>query len=59
MTQLAQENPQLLSLKSQREDPLDALQGVLASMRFGVVTLVVHDSRIVQMEITEKKRFQG
>ena len=39
------------------EEAIDALREVLASMRFGAVALTVHDSRIVQMEVTEKRRF--
>jgi len=32
------------------------VQGQVESMRFGVVQIVVHDSRVVQIERTEKLR---
>lgn len=54
---MARKNHEELSLKPQPDDPLEALRSVLQSMRYGAVTVVVHDSRIVQMEVTEKKRF--
>lgn len=34
---------------------LDAIQ----ELRFGTVEIVVHDSRIVQVEVSEKHRFDG
>jgi hypothetical protein len=33
------------------------VQGQVEAMRFGVVQIVVHDSRVVQIERTEKLRF--
>lgn len=36
---------------------LAALQAALARRRFGVVQLIVHDGRIVQLDVTEKQRF--
>lgn len=39
------------------DDPLDAVRDALQTMRYGAIALTVHDSRIVQMEVTEKRRF--
>ena len=33
------------------------LKGIIEALKFGTVTIKVHDSRIVQVEITEKRRF--
>lgn len=39
------------------EDPLQAIREALRRLRFGTISLTVHDARIVQIDITEKKRF--
>ena len=41
-----------------RESWLDAVCGQVKSLRFGVVQIVVHDSRVVQIEKTEKIRLE-
>ena len=38
---------------------LEALAPWVASLRFGVIQLVVHEARVVQMERTEKASFAG
>ena len=38
---------------------LEALAPWVASLRFGVIQLVVHEGRVVQMERTEKVRLAG
>lgn len=38
---------------------IDALTPWVASLRFGVIQLVVHEGRVVQMERTEKVRLTG
>jgi hypothetical protein len=38
---------------------LEALAPWVASLRFGVIQLVVHEGRVVQMERTEKVRLGG
>lgn len=40
-------------------DWLDAVQKQIRSLRFGVVQIVVHDSRVVQIDWTEKLRFDS
>lgn len=36
---------------------IDAVRSALEQLRFGSITLTVHDARVVQLDITEKKRF--
>lgn len=36
---------------------LDAIRQALEGMRFGAITITVHDARIVQLDVTEKRRF--
>jgi hypothetical protein len=37
----------------------ERLRALLAGMKYGTVQIVVHDGRIVQIERTEKFRFDG
>lgn len=44
---------------TQRPDILasiDKVRGVLEGLRFGSITLTVHDARVVQIDVTEKTR---
>lgn len=38
-------------------DPLRLVQDALGRLRFGGIQLTVHEGRLVQIEITEKRRF--
>lgn len=38
---------------------LDKVRTVLDGLRFGSITLTVHDARVVQIDVTEKTRFSG
>jgi hypothetical protein len=40
-------------------DPLEVVRQALARIRYGAVHLTVHDGRLVQIDITEKRRFEG
>ena len=42
----------------QSESWLEVVRGQVASLRFGVVQIVVHDARVVQIEKTEKIRIE-
>ena len=49
-----------------RPGPLDAIDEALlvvrekaASVRFGTITLTIHEGRLTQLEVTEKRRFGG
>jgi hypothetical protein len=35
---------------------LDMVSEALARLRFGAINLVVHDGKVVQIDVTEKKR---
>lgn len=36
---------------------VEAIRSALQDLRFGSITLTVHDARVVQLDITEKRRF--
>lgn len=42
-----------------RQDWLELIAGWVASLRFGVIQMVVHDSQVVQIERTEKNRLNA
>jgi hypothetical protein len=49
-----------------RTQPLKALEEALRvvrekadSVRFGTITLTIHEGRLTQLEVTEKRRFGG
>jgi hypothetical protein len=44
------------SVPATREAWLETVRSQMESLRFGVVQIVVHDSRVVQIERTEKVR---
>jgi hypothetical protein len=35
---------------------IEKVRGVLEDLRFGSITLTVHDARVVQIDVTEKTR---
>ena len=39
------------------EETLQIIRETLGRLRYGTITLTVHDARIVQLDITEKRRF--
>ena len=47
-----------VAAKSGSEEWLEAVRRQVGSLRFGVVQVVVHDSRVVQIEKTEKIRLE-
>ena len=58
--------PDALSPKSKScppSTPIDAalatIREYLENVRFGSIALTIHDGRIVQLEVTEKKRLAG
>jgi hypothetical protein len=38
---------------------IDKVRGVLEALRFGSITLTVHDARVVQIDVTEKTRLHA
>jgi len=58
--------PDLLSAKPGRgvaaasvEAALATIRDHLETIRFGSIALTIHEGRIVQLEVTEKRRFAG
>jgi len=45
--------------KQSSADWLELVREKVESLRFGFVQIVVHDSRVTQIERTEKTRLQG
>lgn len=39
------------------ERSVAAVRSALEALRFGSITLTVHDARVVQLDVTEKTRF--
>ncbi|MFM7027461.1 MAG: YezD family protein [Chakrabartia sp.] len=42
---------------AKRPEGLQLVEEALARLRFGVINLTVHDGKLVQLDITERKRF--
>jgi hypothetical protein len=42
---------------SQIEDALAAVRDYLQKLKFGSIAITVHEGRIVQFDVTEKRRF--
>lgn len=43
----------------QLEVSIASVRDALSGLRFGNVSLTVHEGRVVQIDVTEKKRFQA
>lgn len=54
----AQQNEDDLAANANDQQWLETVRRQVGSLRFGVVQVVVHDSRVVQIEKTEKIRFE-
>lgn len=44
---------------SQGEQPIEIVRRSLEALRFGAIQLTVHEGRVVQIDITEKRRFSA
>lgn len=42
----------------QLEENIATVREALKNLRYGNIALTVHDGRVVQIDVTEKKRFQ-
>lgn len=55
------QNPQSSSNSSQLnarpDEAIEAIRNALETLKFGAIALTVHDARVVQLEVTEKRRF--
>ncbi|MDR7102896.1 YezD family protein [Croceicoccus sp. BE223] len=38
-------------------EQIDAIVEALSHLRFGVIQLTVHDGRLMQLDVTERRRF--
>lgn len=43
----------------QMSEPLRTVLDALNSLRFGAIQLTVHDGKLVQVDVTERKRFNS
>jgi hypothetical protein len=54
------EEPSATAAASGSNDPvIDAIRSALENLRYGHVALTIHEGRIVQLDVTEKKRFSS
>ncbi|WP_395334403.1 YezD family protein [Novosphingobium sp. BL-8H] len=44
--------------EKQLEENIATVREALQNLRYGNISLTVHDGRVVQIDVTEKKRFQ-
>lgn len=44
-------------LAGSNPDPIQHIREALARLRFGAIQLTVHEGKLVQIEVTEKRRF--
>ena len=42
-----------------REEAINLIVDALGRLRFGAINLTVHEGKLVQVDITERKRFQS
>ncbi len=54
MTNHAEDPPRASDLLLERS--LEAIRQALTGLRFGTVTITVHEGRVVQIDVTEKHR---
>lgn len=58
MTDIKNERPEAPSAASFPE-PVRAVLDALAKLRFGAIQLTVHEGKLVQVDVTERKRFSN
>lgn len=46
----------LAAVPAQPDEALAAIREYLQRLRFGAIAITVHDGRIVQLDVTEKRR---
>lgn len=45
--------------KTSFPEPIRAVLDALAKLKFGAIQLTVHDGKLVQVDVTERKRFSN
>ena len=48
--------PQPLAVPAQADEAIAAIRESLQRLRFGAIAITIHDGRIVQLDVTEKRR---
>ena len=51
--QIVAQDPSAAALQA----PLDVVLDALSRIRYGAIQLTVHDGRLVQVDVTERRRF--
>ncbi|MBX7482147.1 YezD family protein [Qipengyuania qiaonensis] len=54
---MASLNEKVTELVPNLSEPLLQVAAAIDTLRFGVIQLTVHEGKLVQLEITEKRRF--
>ncbi len=44
--------------RAQADEPLGIIASALERLRFGAISLTVHDGRVTQVDVTERRRFE-
>jgi len=52
-------NPVARTGTTLNSDAIEIIRQSLARIRFGAIQLTVHEGKLVQVDITEKRRFQA
>lgn len=52
-------NPAARAGIPQNGDAMEIIRESLARIRFGAIQLTVHEGKLVQVDVTEKRRFQA
>ena len=47
------------SASGQQDDALSTVSEALGRLRYGVIQLTVHDGKLMQIDVTERRRFAG
>lgn len=58
MTANSPHSGQSSQAERQLEENIATVREALQNLRYGNISLTVHDGRVVQIDVTEKKRFQ-
>ena len=53
----ADNDPNRLRTADKSTEPLGVIAEALARMRYGAIQLTVHDGKVMQIEVTERRRF--
>jgi hypothetical protein len=50
-------SPSKTSLSAHPDEALDTIRQALNTLKYGAIALTIHDAKVVQIEVTEKRRF--